>query len=239
MPGTGAPGVLESDNYGVALRLAAEKLRTLDPPNVAVRTGTIWEPAVEAGGVEGPSGAFLFRFLGTDCRVEHPGATVWTREGPPATPDSRLPTLDSPWRPAPIWDSILVLHYLGSEGPVPAATEPVAFAQVPSGAFYDAAFQRRSRAPVVRAFGARPERLLDVAASVDGRPWNRGDASLVIPAFPRVDVYVVIYRGDDEFPADGTVLFSSNVASFLSTEDVAVLAGMVAGRLGKALRALG
>ncbi len=217
--------VLASDNYGVALRLAAEKLRTLDPPAAAARSGAVWEPAAEGGG-EGPSGSFAFRFLGTDCRVEYPKAEVSCGGA-------------GGRRPAPIWDSILVLHYLGSEGPVPAATEPVAFAQIPSGAFYDAAFQRRSRAPVVRAFGARPERLLDAAAAVDGRPWDRGDASLVIPAFPRVDVYVVIYRGDDEFPADGTMLFSSNVASFLSTEDVAVLAGMVAGRLGKALRALG
>jgi hypothetical protein len=134
---------------------------------------------------------------------------------------------------ASVWDAILVLHYFGSTAPVPPRGEPIAFADLPDGKFYDPAFQGRCRLPLLRAFGSRPEALREVAPLVDGRPWDRGDVSVVIPAFPRVDVHVVLYRGDDEFPAGGSVLFSSDVAAFLSTEDIAVLGGTVVGRLAR------
>jgi hypothetical protein len=136
---------------------------------------------------------------------------------------------------APIWDAILILHYLGSEGPIPPRGEPIAFAEVRDARFFDPAFQERCRVPLERKFGPAPESLLRAAARLGGRPWDRGDVSAVVPAFPRVDVYLVLYRGDDDFPPAATVLFSSDVASFQSAEDVAVLGGAAVGRLMRAL----
>ena len=152
------------------------------------------------------------------------------------------PPLHSPTAPplhrstAPIWDAILVLHYLGSDGPLPPRDEPIAFGDLPEGRFYDPAFQGRCRVPLERRFGPAPEKLLAAAEKLGGRAWDRGDVSVVIPAFPRVDVYLVFYRGDVEFPPSATVLFSSDVAAFLSAEDIAVLGGAVVSRLGRAAR---
>ena len=80
-----------------------------------------------------------------------------------------------------------------------------------------------------------PETLLPAAARLGGRPWDRGDVSAVVPAFPRVEVHVVLYRGDDDFPPAATMLFSSDIASFQSAEDVAVLGGATVSRLARAL----
>ena len=255
----GSPGVLESDSYGVALRVAQERLRTLDPVKVTERCG-----ADLVGGDE-----LHVTLLGQHHVVTLPDASVWyvgegvpgvqpspgtcphcQAEGPLAeargsgtvAPD--LPTSDprpatypnAPLRtPAPIWDAILMLHYLASEGPIAPDLEPIAFGDLREGKFYDPAFQGRCRVPLERKFGPAPEKLLAAAEKLGGRAWNRGDVSVVIPAFPRVDVYLVLYRGDDEFPPSATVLFSSNVAAFLSAEDIAVLGGAVVGRLGRAL----
>jgi hypothetical protein len=235
-----SPGVLESDSYGVALRVAQERLRGLDPAKVAERCG-----ADLAGG-----GELHVTFLGQRHVVTLPDASVWcVGEGVPGVQPSpgTCPhcQAESPLaeargsgrerQTAPIWDAILVLHYLGSEAPIPPLGEPIAFGDLPEGKFYDPAFQGRCRVPLERKFGPTPEKLLAAAEKLGGRAWNRGDVSVVIPAFPRVDVYLVLYRGDDEFPPSATVLFSSRVAAFLSAEDIAVLGGAVVSRLGRAL----
>jgi hypothetical protein len=233
---------VESDSYGKALRVAQDKLRTMDPAMVAERCGVEWAPGSDG------KGELFIRFLGEEFAVKLPEATVWTVEhserglGPA---DASCPccqaeaVVDKPQTPSPagpppcrgetsIWDAILILHYLGSDAPVPPKGEPIAFADMIEGKFYDPAFQGRCRVPLERKFGAAPDKL-------GGCAWDRGDVSVVVPAFPRVDVHLVLYRGDDEFPPSATVLFSSTVASFLSAEDVAVLGGAVVGRMGRAV----
>jgi hypothetical protein len=246
--------VPESDSYGKALRVAQEKLRAMDPTMVAERCGAEWVPGEHGGG------KLLVRFLGQDFAVKLPEATVWSIEGGekgPGPGDAPCACCQAEATSAggsqlaaggigghepragregtSIWDAILILHYLGSDAPVPPRGEPIAFADMLEGKFYDPAFQGRCRVPLERKFGAAPEKLLPAAEKLGGCAWDRGDVSVVVPAFPRVDVYLVLYRGDDEFPPSATVLFSSNVASFLSAEDVAVLGGAVVGRLGRAV----
>jgi hypothetical protein len=37
----------------------------------------------------------------------------------------------------------------------------------------------------------------------------------------------MIWRGDDEFPPEGNILFDRSISHFLSAEDIAWLAGMI------------
>jgi hypothetical protein len=41
----------------------------------------------------------------------------------------------------------------------------------------------------------------------------------------------VLWRGDDEFPPNATILFDSSVTDYLSTEDLAVLCERIAQKL--------
>ena len=54
---------------------------------------------------------------------------------------------------------------------------------------------------------------------------------MVLWALPRVAVAAVVYGGDEEFPADAKLLFDVSIASYLNTEDIAVLGGIVVGKL--------
>jgi hypothetical protein len=51
--------------------------------------------------------------------------------------------------------------------------------------------------------------------------------------FPRIDVIVIIHKGDEEFPPEVNLLFSENINNFLPLEDVSILGGIIAGYLKK------
>ncbi|MEE8541956.1 MAG: DUF3786 domain-containing protein, partial [Desulfobacterales bacterium] len=51
--------------------------------------------------------------------------------------------------------------------------------------------------------------------------------------FPRVPVQLIVWEGDDEFPAAANILFDQTVGAILSPEDIAWLAGMIVYRMIK------
>jgi len=131
----------------------------------------------------------------------------------------------------PIQQQILLLHYLhgawASSGPA-AAGEWISFQEVPDGRFYMDAFNKRAKIPLVQAFGAKPDLMVDLAKKLYGaKPFDQGDFSVVVRALPLVPVALILWRGDDEFPAEGNLLFDKTVPRILSAEDIAWLAGMV------------
>jgi hypothetical protein len=131
----------------------------------------------------------------------------------------------------PIQQQILLLHYLkgawASSGASPGG-EWISFQEVPDGRFYLDAFNKRAKIPLVQAFGTRPELMVKLAVAVyDAKPFPRGDFSVVIRALPLVPLALILWKGDKEFPPEGTLLFDKTVTKILSAEDVAWLAGMV------------
>src|SRR4030042_4659747 len=131
----------------------------------------------------------------------------------------------------PIQQQILLLHYLRGawvSGSSVSSGEWISFQEVPDGRFYIDAFQRRAKAPLIQAFGSKPEHLPGVAAELyNAVPFDRGDFSVVVHVLPLVPVALVLWRGDEEFPPDGTILFDRTVSKLLSAEDIAWIAGMV------------
>ncbi|RJO65391.1 MAG: DUF3786 domain-containing protein [Myxococcales bacterium] len=152
-----------------------------------------------------------------------------------------VPVLDGTMRYADgrelsLWEQIVVLHYLGSNGTVHKTDRLIAFREIPDGRFYDAAFLRRSKAPLVAAFGDKPDVLPAAAALLGGVRTDGADLAVSIPAFPNVPVSVTFWLGDDEFPPDANLLFRADIGAFLPVEDVAVLGGLVVGKLKAAAK---
>ena len=204
---------VEQDNLEVARKMATQKMATLDPEHQARRCG--------ADVAEDDTGRHLaFGYLGTPVRVTIPGCKVLLPDGSEMNP----------------YERVLVLHYITSDGPVPPDSDPITFKEVPSGAFYSAAFDRRAKNPLLGVFGDDPSRAVKAAESLGGRRADGGDVAVTVPAFPMVDITMVFYRADDEFPADVNLLLSSGITAYLSTEDIATVAGMTAYKLIKGAR---
>lgn len=128
-------------------------------------------------------------------------------------------------------DRILILHYLITAKGTPNTGKLIGFKQVPGGLFEYASLSREVLAPRLRHFGKEPERLVEAAANLGGSEVGYGDAAVSIKAFPNVPMVIVLWRGDDEFPPNASILFDSTVSDYLSTEDMSVLCGRIVEKL--------
>jgi hypothetical protein len=208
------------ETYQDALEKAKTEFSRLDPVEAAGRAGVIYTAlGSDAGQVE-------IAFFGTHYYVQWPsGAAV-------RASDQKEP--DVPTR-------LLLMHYIITADGTPMANKWIAFRNLPSGLGYDAAFQRRASAPLVQAFGVpgHGQTNFEVAARMLGGERLRfGDAAFCFPLLPRVWLAVVLYVADEEFPASANVLFDGAAEHYLATEDLAVLGGMLAGRLIKTAKAV-
>ncbi len=191
------------DDYQMSLDLAAKELAGQDPAQVASRSGAQWDEQ---------DGALRLDYYGRPLRVAWQPFSVAAADDGPALP---------------LAEQALVAHYLArADGALPSG-EWITFREVEAGEFYWSAFVKRAKDPLVKFFGARPGLLLELAPKVGGAPdQTTGDVAAVVQAFPRVSFLLVLWEGDEEFPAEGNVLMDRQVGHYLSTEDVALAAGL-------------
>ena len=134
-------------------------------------------------------------------------------------------------------EQLLVLHYLASTDDLPARIDFVTYKNLPNGMFYYSAFRRNGPAAILAQYGASPERIVPAAEALGGRRSTYGDVSVELDILPRVAVAIALFRGDDEFPPEVSLLFKNDIACYLPLEDISLLAGVVARKLIKISRA--
>ncbi|RLB27715.1 MAG: hypothetical protein DRG66_04960 [Deltaproteobacteria bacterium] len=128
----------------------------------------------------------------------------------------------------PIKEKILILHYLNGSNKENPTGELIAYQDIPSGRFYLDAFNRRVKYPLINTFGDQPDKLSLLAKELFGATTSSiGDISVLIQALPKIPVTFVIWKGDEEFSSDGTILFDSSIKNILSAEDVSELTSMI------------
>jgi len=175
--------------------------------------------AAQAGCGFSPSGAAV-PFFGRPHLVTHPGGDV-----------------SAGGAPVHVAVSILLLHYLLRADGLPPAGEWLAFRELPDGLFYAATFAQRAEVPLAQAFGAGSgggdgvSRLHAAAAAAGGLPLDLADAAFAFQALPRLALAVLVWDGDEEFPAQASVVFDAAAGHYLPAEDLAGLGGLLARRL--------
>ena len=193
--------------YDETLRLAADRVRASDPEAICRTTGARRTP----GGLE------LQYFDGTvevtlpEIRIRPDGISLYER--------------------------ILILHYLDAPGGPSSSGEYVQFKNLPGASFYEPAYRRRGPARLMSRFESAPEQLLTAGAAIGGTAESFGDVSVRLQIFPKIEAVVVLYIGDDELPGEAAVLYRNDIAGYLPLEDIAVVGGLIASRLGRALEA--
>lgn len=198
------------DDYKQARALTKKELSEKDPDLVAKFSGASIRNDSQGSRV------LLLNFLNRDFSISWPDLEFSYKGS-----DEEVP----------IQQQILLLHYLHgawSSSGAKTTGEWISFQDVPDGRFYMDAFLKRAKNPLLTGFGHNPELLMEIATKAYiTSPLDYGDSSVVIEALPLVPVALVLWKGDEEFPPEGNVLFDRNISNILSAEDIAWLAGMV------------
>lgn len=205
LPPLPSPGGYEQA-YAVSHDLAFEKLRQADLADVASKSG-----AVQVG-----ADVVRLTFLNREYLVDRLLGRV---------------ILHADTEPVPITERLLILHYLVTAGGAPPRGEWVAFKELPDGMLYYSTFYKRTVKLLLKKFGDSPAKLIAAAAKIGGIPVQMGDAAVTVRALPKVAVTWVVWRGDDEFPAEGSVLLDRGITDYLPTEDIVVLCQTMALKL--------
>ena len=201
----------QQEGYLAALNQAVQRLQKLDPYQAAYMAGCDYR-------AEGAEGRFTVPFFGQEHAVTFPKIGVLNASGAEADITSRL----------------LILHYLIHADGVLPADQWIAFRELPDGRIYDAAFQKRSPIRLVQTYGTDARGFEAAALSLRGERIQFGDSAYRFRLLPRLAMAVILYLGDEEFAPRVNVLFDAAAGHYLPTEDLAVLGGMLAGRLIKA-----
>jgi hypothetical protein len=193
------------DPYRTALEIALEDLRGADMEERCRKAGAIWTPQANGAGV------IDLCSLGRQVRIGLPEGSFESDDDKPQQ-----------------WEQILLLHYLITASGAPPSGRMITFKQVPGGTFYYPAFVRRTTHLLIKGFADRLESWIEAA---DRLGWGRipfGDAAVEVAALPKVLVIYILWKGDEEFPPEGNVLFDENITQYLPVEDIAVLCNMIA-----------
>jgi len=131
----------------------------------------------------------------------------------------------------PIQEQVLILHYLMAAEIPDLSGQWVSYREIPGASFYFGAFVKRAVDPLKKVFGQNISGFCRAAEKLQARKIENGDAGFEFRMFPAVPLQLILWEGDDEFPAEANILFDETIGRILSPEDVAWLAGMVVYRL--------
>jgi hypothetical protein len=194
------------DDYKMALEIANKELSSRNPHHVCRLSG--------AECVERQNGLTIIRlrFLNRMITISWPDLMFYQ--------DSN--------EEVPIKKQVLILHYLNGANREDLTGELITYQDIPSARFYLDAFNRRVKYPLLNTFGDQPDQLPLLAKELFGANRSSiGDVSVLIQALPKIPVTLVIWKGDEEFSADGTILFDSSITDLLSAEDISELTSMI------------
>ncbi len=204
------PELPKQDNYEQALKIGLEIFARKDPVRLAQLAGASYEDRC----VVLPH---LERHIVLDTRTNSLSIRETGEE-------------------APIWLAILALHYLNNAPGRPPTGKLRHFREFKEGHFYEPAFNRRTKEILVNVFGNDPARMLAAAERLAGRILDSGDASVELGYFPCLPITCIVWKGDDEFAPEATVLFDETAELYFSAEDMAVAGQMAVLELLKAAR---
>lgn len=120
----------------------------------------------------------------------------------------------------PIKEKILILDYFVRAKGTVLTGKTITYKELHDGINYYPTFSKRTIEPIVTYFGDNPEYLLETAEKMGGQKAEYGDVSVTFNTFPRVPVTFVLWRGDKEFPPEGSILFDSTIPDYLSNDDI-------------------
>jgi hypothetical protein len=188
-------------------------LQKVDPLLLASRTGTTYISKEDC------TGKFDFSFWGQPLSLSFPDFVACAKQTGENVP-------------LPYW-AMIAYYFVTSDG-TPLAGKWVSFSELPDGRFYNQAFQGYTGTKLSRTFNKSFGNFERAAESAGGNRIVFGNIAYSFHILPKVDLSVVCWKGDEDFPPSFQVLFDASIDHHLPTDACAILGSMLTGKLIKA-----
>lgn len=178
----------------------------LNPEDISQRTGIPYD---------GETSSFTLRLMGVTYRITHPGYEVFHLDGEGA---GWFPLEEKPNA------RILVLRFLTEGAVAPASGKFLTYREIPWGEVYFKQFQGRCIFRLAYGFGNNLEKFAAIMDKIGGTKLDFGDISYEFEFLNGLQLRMILWAGDDEFPPSAQILFSDNFpVAFVQGEDMAVV----------------
>jgi hypothetical protein len=173
---------------------------------------------------------FALRLMGDEMKVSHPEFSLASTKV-----DKNTETAAGAEAPG-VMEKLLVLRYLTDGRYKMPVSRELPYDDVPWGSVYYSNFRGRCVLRAARTFGGDVATLAEVFDSTPGlnaERIDRGDIGYRFEFMNGLYMSLIIWEGDDEFPASAQVLFDDNFVSAFTAEDIAVAGEIMVSRLKK------
>ena len=109
----------------------------------------------------------------------------------------------------------------------------VAFCQVKRGYPFEAAYRRTIISRLQETFTGKTAELKKACELLGGTPLPQGDVGYVLPVFPFLNIAVLFWDKDEEFEAQGNILFDYSATDYNHVESAVSTAEMGVRRLAE------
>lgn len=135
-------------------------------------------------------------------------------------------------QPCSVHDQAMLMYYLHTADGAPMADRWATFRELPGGTFYHQAFQGYSGDLLAKHFGSLPEVFNKAARALGGDPLTGiNEYAYAFLAFPRIRLAAVLWPGDEDFPARGSILFDAHACHYTTIDGCALLGARLVNRL--------
>jgi hypothetical protein len=186
------------------------ELRLRTPEDIAACSGAIFMPHEPGGG--------------------NFSISVWDQELVLDFPELNARSASAGLEVGPAIQALVLYYFISADG-TPLTGRYIAYSELPDGRFYAQAFQGYTGQELARRFANDPEALHKAAGRLGGIPQSLGDCSYLFPLFPNINLMIVYWQGDEDFPSNCQILFDASAASQLPTDACAIAGSMLTRRL--------
>ena len=155
-----------------------------------------------------PENCLVFRFLNRDVQVD---------------PEARCLRFlcDTGWDETddPLLELATVLYMANVKDLYPLGRDIVGPKDLKEGHFFQGPHELKT-APLVERFGADVQGFHRAAEALCGERVDMADVAYRLKPFPRVNLYYLLWEGDDEFPARMSVLFERSIEEMLAADAI-------------------
>lgn len=118
---------------------------------------------------------------------------------------------------------IIILRYLMNAKENITSEKMISFKEFPDGHLYYQNFYKRCIQVFANIGNEMPEDLKGYMDFIHGVPLGKGDLSWHFTVMPGLEVECILWFGDDEFEAEGQILFDAKLKEVLNIKDLAIL----------------